>query len=70
MTPLFNDLIGQDDTNKSWLVNYCLKYYTLINSNDHKIVCLDLLQIICKKYFDLLKRYLFFDDITQLISAL
>jgi hypothetical protein len=67
MTPLFNDLIGQDDTNKSWLVNYCLKYYTLINSNDHKLVCLDLLQIICKKYFDLLRRDLFFDDITQLI---
>jgi len=54
MKPLFNHLIGQDDTNNSWLVNYCLKYYTL-------------LQTICKKYFDLLRRDLFFDDITQLI---
>ena len=49
LTPLFNDLTGHE-TQKSWLVNYCLKYYQTINVMSHKVVCLDLLQIICKKY--------------------
>ncbi len=72
MTPLFNDLLGtesENDTNRSWLVSYCLKYYSQTNYVSHKLVCLDLLQIVCKKYFDLLRRDLFFEELTQLILA-
>jgi len=58
-----------NNLNRSWLVSYCLKYYSQTNYVSHKLVCLDLLQIVCKKYFDLLRRDLFFEELTQLILA-
>jgi hypothetical protein len=52
---------------KCWLVNFCIEN-TLSLVNLHvSSCCMDLLLIICKKYFDLLRRDLFFDQVTQLI---
>lgn len=61
--------------NKSWLVSFCLAHAaisasTTANNIAHTpfiLKCFDLLSIICKKYFDLLSRDLFFDQLSSLI---
>ena len=70
MTPSSNTFTHDTDamSGKSWLVNFCIENA----SNHHQNLpisscCMDLLLIICKRYFDLLRRDLFFDQITQLI---
>lgn len=69
--------------NKAWLVVYCLHLLdldinqetgssTIANQNLNKVraVALELLQIVCKKYFDLLRRDLFFDDLCKVVLDL
>lgn len=66
-----------DETNstKSWLISFCLNYATISASSTPStavhapfvLKCFDLLSIVCKKYFDLLSRDLFFDQLSTLI---
>ncbi len=35
--------------------------------NKVRAVCIELLQVVCKKYFDLLRRELFFDELCEMI---
>ncbi len=73
MTPSYTlnhelDVSMSASTGKCWLVSFCIE--NSINQLQNLSInssCMDLLLIICKKYFDLLRRDLFFDQITQLI---
>ncbi len=72
MTPSFggntfsNDSTGSDG--KCWLVNFCIEHSMGQHQNLHiSSCCMDLLLVVCKKYFDLLRRDLFFDQMTQLL---
>ena len=76
-------LEAASSNSKSWLVQYCLLMLDLdlnaetgtssinnLNLNKVRAVALELLQIICKKYFDLLRKDLFFDDLCRAILDL
>ena len=82
ITPLFGDLIDVADLkqcsdHKSWLVNYCLTIGSLnVNTaanldNQHlnriRAACIECLQVVCRKYFDLLGKSIFFEDLCQMI---
>lgn len=62
-------------SNKSWLVSFCLSHAAMSASatpstavhSPFVLKCFDLLSIVCKKYFDLLSRDLFFDQLSSLI---
>lgn len=75
MTPsyLANETFSDNnEASKCWLVTYCIQNLKLNSLNNQANVqissaCLELMLIMCKKYFDLLRRDLFFDQITQFI---
>lgn len=60
---------------RSWLVSFCLAHASISASASPSTVshapfvlkCFDLLSIVCKKYFDLLSRDLFFEQFSSLI---
>jgi hypothetical protein len=62
-------LIDEANSNKSWLVSFCIRYATISNVAQYSfsLNCFDLLSIVCKKYFDLLSRDLFFEELSNLI---
>lgn len=74
-TPL--SLLHLQPNHKSWLVEFCLNYASISNSiaasssscSSFSLKCIDLLIIVCKRYFELLSRDLFFDHISALILA-
>ena len=66
--------------NKCWLIHFCLETASksaLASPPPHifsshlplTLACMDVLLIVCKKYFDLVRRDLFFDATVQLILA-
>ncbi len=78
ITPILNDLLETDacshSNSKSWIVNYCVllgNVKTSFSDNQYlnkiRVICIELLQIVCKKYFDLLRRDLFFDELCEMI---
>lgn len=67
VSDLITDDENQEANNKSWLVNFCIKNSSISHCRSMSLVSLDLLTIICRKYFDLLQRDVFYDDICQLV---
>jgi hypothetical protein len=80
MTPLLNDLLNeekdaeggeasQSNGNKSWLVSFCLRNSSFLEASQQAINsnCLELLIVVCRKYFDVIRKEMFFDDMCKLI---
>lgn len=83
LTPILNAFLDSGDhastcKTKPWLINFCVlisslnKDSTLDNQHLNKVraVSLELLQIVCKKYFDILQLDLLFHDVCNLILNL
>jgi hypothetical protein len=77
MTPLINDLLNEETPNeseqpngtKSWLVSFCLRNSSFLEAKQQAISpgCLDLLVVVCRKYFDIIRKEVFFEDMCKLI---
>ena len=70
LTPSLSELIDED-RNKPWLVTYCLRNASpnssILSNPQVRNVCLEILAVIVRKYFDLVKKEENFDEICQLI---
>ena len=69
-----NELLSEEEQqlmsgNKSWLVDYCIRHASIGGENSGAVVlsCLDLLVVVCRKYFDIFRKEVFFEDVCNLI---
>jgi hypothetical protein len=81
MTPLLNELLNEENdettaadqsNGKSWLVGFCLRNASMLEGKQQPqqtihANCLDLLVVVCRKYFDIIRKDMFFDDMCKLI---